>query len=157
MRAVASGVWKAKPLGRKVGTTAYVIGVFDLFHRGHLEFLQAARALGDRLIVAINGDEMVSSYKRRPVNSEADRLAIVSALRCVDRAFVIGGYDNRTQLVRHKVDVIVHGDDWEPESYMEQIVVDREFLDRRGIRLQFVPYYGGVSTSSIIRAIREAP
>ena len=44
----------------------YVIGVFDLFHFGHVELLRRARALGDRLIVAINGDDMVASYKRRP-------------------------------------------------------------------------------------------
>ena len=44
----------------------YVIGSFDLFHRGHVELLRRARALGDRLIVAINGDDIVEKYKRRP-------------------------------------------------------------------------------------------
>ncbi|MCH7868290.1 MAG: adenylyltransferase/cytidyltransferase family protein [Myxococcales bacterium] len=140
-----------------MGTTVYVIGVFDLFHRGHLEFLEASRSLGDRLVVAINGDEMVSTYKRRPVNDETDRLAIVSALRCVDRAFVIEEYDNRQELIRHGVDIIVHGNDWQPDSYMNQIKVDSDFLERHRIRLQFIPYYPGVSTSSIIRAIQESP
>lgn len=45
----------------------YVIGSFDLFHRGHVELLRRARALGDRLIVAINGDDIVEKYKRRPL------------------------------------------------------------------------------------------
>lgn len=157
MRENSSGGWKSFPQSPKTGTTVYVIGVFDLLHRGHLELLKASRDLGDRLVVAINGDEMVSSYKRRPVNGEADRLAIVSALRCVDHAFVILEYDNRRELIRHGVDIIVHGNDWQPDSYMRQIKVDVEFLERHEIRLQFVPYYAGVSTSSIIRAIQEAP
>lgn len=151
-------VWKsfgAKRSRDTAGPIVYAIGVFDLFHRGHLEFLEAARALGSRLVVAVNGDEMVTSYKRKPVHCEADRLTIVRALRCVDQAFVIRGYDNKPALMRHKVDMIVHGDDWKPESYMKQIVVDQEFLDRNRIVLHFVPYYKGVSTSAIIRDLRE--
>lgn len=62
----------------------YVIGVFDLFHFGHVELLRRAKELGDRLIVAINGDEMVASYKRRPFLSERDRLEVVKACRYVD-------------------------------------------------------------------------
>lgn len=58
----------------------YVIGVFDLFHFGHVELLRRAKELGDRLIVAINGDEMVASYKRRPFLSEQDRLEVVKCL-----------------------------------------------------------------------------
>ncbi|MFT5442332.1 MAG: glycerol-3-phosphate cytidylyltransferase [Myxococcota bacterium] len=149
--------FSAQERKRKDGDTVYVIGVFDLFHRGHLEFLEAARALGGELIVAVNGDEMVESYKRRPVSCEADRLSIIQGLRCVDHAFVINGYDNRKELIRHGVDVIVHGNDWEAASYMKQIVVDQSFLDAYKIRLEFTPYYKGVSTSSIIATIKGAP
>ncbi len=139
-------------------TTVYVIGVFDLFHRGHLAFLERARACGDRLVVAINGDDMVSSYKRRPIHSEADRLAIISALRCVDHAFVIGDYDNRRAMLEHEVDIVVHGDDWAAQSYMEQIRATPGFLERHGIELRFLPYTEGISTSAILERIRaEAP
>ena len=134
--------------------TVYVIGVFDLFHRGHLAFLERARACGDRLVVAINGDDMVTSYKRRPIQSEEDRLAIVQALRCVDHAFVIRDYDNRLAMLEHDVDVVVHGDDWAADSYMEQIRVTPRFLERHGIELLFVPYTSGVSTSALIERIR---
>lgn len=74
----------------------YVIGVFDLFHFGHVELLRRAKELGDRLIVAINGDEMVASYKRRPFLSEQDRLEVVKACRYVDDAFIIHGYVRNT-------------------------------------------------------------
>ena len=73
----------------------YVIGSFDLFHRGHVELLRRARALGDRLIVAINGDDIVEKYKRRPYIKEDDRLAVVQACRYVDEAFVIHTFDNK--------------------------------------------------------------
>ena len=136
-------------------TTVYVIGVFDLFHRGHLAFLEKARSLGDRLVVAINGDDMVESYKRRPIHAEADRLAIVQALRCVDHAFVIHDYDNRLAMLENEVDIVVHGDDWEAESYMEQIRVTPRFLERQQIELRFVPYTEGVSTSGVIERIRS--
>jgi glycerol-3-phosphate cytidylyltransferase len=52
----------------------YVIGVFDMFHRGHVEFLKKAKSLGERLIIAVNGDQMVGEYKRKPMMSEQDRL-----------------------------------------------------------------------------------
>lgn len=138
----------------EAGTTVYAIGVFDLFHRGHLAFLERARESGDRLVVAINGDDMVASYKRRPIHDEQDRLAIVSALRCVDQAFVIRSYDNRLALLEHEVDIVVHGDDWDAESYMEQIRVTPRFLDRHGIELRFVPYTEGISTSQLLERIR---
>ncbi len=145
-------------VGEAKGATVYVIGVFDLFHRGHLSFLERARACGERLVVAINGDDMVASYKRRPIHSEEDRLAIVGALRCVDHAFVIRDYDNRRAMLEHEVDIVVHGDDWEARSYMEQIRVSERFLERHGIELRFIPYTEGISTSAILERIRgEAP
>src|SRR5439155_1222287 len=63
-------------------------GCFDLLHVGHIRYLNAARALGDALIVGINGDQSVRELKGagRPVNSERDRAEIVAALECVDQA-----------------------------------------------------------------------
>lgn len=68
-------------------------GVFDLLHIGHLRFLEAARRLGDALVVGVEGDERVRRWKgpNRPIQSEDDRLALITALRVVDSAFVITG------------------------------------------------------------------
>ena len=133
----------------------YVIGVFDLFHRGHVEFLKKARSLGEKLIVAINGDEMVASYKRKPFYSEHDRLEIVKACRFVDEAFIIRDYDNKEYIEKYEVDAIVHGNDWEINSYIEQIRVTKEYLKERNVDLILVPYTSGVSTSQHIKKIKE--
>jgi rfaE bifunctional protein nucleotidyltransferase chain/domain len=61
-------------------------GCFDLLHAGHVRYLAAARALGDALVVALNGDDSVRALKgpTRPINPEADRAEVMAALACVD-------------------------------------------------------------------------
>lgn len=134
----------------------YVIGVFDLFHRGHLELLKRAKVLGDKLVVAINSDDMVESYKRTPFFTEDDRLEIVKALKCVDDAFIIKEYDNKEYIKKHKVNLIVHGDDWPEDSYMEQIRVTKEFLKENNAELVLLPYTEGISTSGLIDLIQKS-
>ena len=84
--------------GRKL---VFTNGCFDLLHVGHVRYLQAARALGDALVVAVNGDASVKALKGpgRPINNEADRAEIVASLACVD--FVVPFHTSRvTELVR---------------------------------------------------------
>ena len=133
----------------------YVIGVFDLFHTGHVELLRRSKNLGDRLIVAVNGDAMVSDYKRKPYMPELDRLKIVKACRYVDDAFVVEGFDNKELLKKHKISKIVHGDDWDRESYLKQIRVDECFLEEHNIEMVFLPYTEGISTGELIKKIKD--
>src|SRR2546427_3500681 len=74
---------RLRALGQKL---VFTNGVFDLLHVGHVRYLQAARALGDALLVAVNGDASVRALKgpARPINSEEDRAEILAALACVD-------------------------------------------------------------------------
>lgn len=134
----------------------YVIGVFDLFHTGHVELLRRSKELGDRLIVAINGDAMVSEYKRKPFMSEIDRLKIVKSCRYVDDAFIVKGFDNKALLKDHKISKIVHGDDWDRDSYLKQIRVDESFLKEHNIEMVFLPYTEGISTGELIKKIKES-
>lgn len=132
----------------------YVIGVFDLFHKGHIELLKRAKSLGQRLIVAVNGDDMVAEYKRKPVHSETDRLETISSCKYVDEAFIIREFDNKKHLEEYNIDAIVHGDDWERNSYMQQIRVTEEYLKARNIDIVLVPYTSGISTSNLIERIK---
>lgn len=135
--------------------TVLVVGVFDLFHAGHVRLLRASRALGDRVVVIVNGDRLTTSYKRAPIMNENDRLEVLQGCRYVDHAEVSNDYSIRDAVVRHGVTQIVHGDDWEIESYKKQICCDDEFLDRYGVRLVLLPYTKGISTSDIIRACAD--
>ena len=83
-----------------------IVGVFDLFHRGHLEFLNEGKEFGDTLYVLINGDSFTEKYKRRPIYSEQDRLAIVSGLSCVDFVEITNSADIKPYLKKYQIDTI---------------------------------------------------
>lgn len=132
----------------------YVIGVFDLFHRGHVELLKNAKALGEKLIVAINGDQMVANYKRKPFYCEQDRLEIIRSCKYVDDAFIIRDFDNKKYIEQYGIDAIVHGNDWERTSYLQQIRVTEEYLQQQNVELVLLPYTQGISTSDLIKRIK---
>lgn len=128
----------------------YAAGVFDLFHRGHVELFRKAKALGDRLVVAVNSDELTAKYKRLPVFSQEDRLEIVRSCRFVDEAFLIFGFDNSGPILNYRVTKIVHGDDWTGDSYLYQLRLTPEFIAKYQIEMIYVPYWHGISTSEAI-------
>ena len=127
-------------------------GVFDLLHRGHVEYLEEARALGDRLVVGVNSDASTRRLKgaSRPIVGEADRLALVSALACVDLA-VLFDDDTPLRLIEAaQPDVLVKGGDYEVAD-----IVGREVVEARGGRVATIALREGLSTSEIVRRIRE--
>ncbi|RTR27954.1 adenylyltransferase/cytidyltransferase family protein [Shewanella atlantica] len=133
-----------------------VVGVFDLFHRGHVEFLKKAASYGDELIILINGDEMTEKYKRRPIYSEQDRATILSAMSCVSLVEVTDSFDVKPIIEKHNIDIIVHGDDWEHESYLKQIRCTEEYLEEHGVSLAYTQYHSTVSTSALLQKIKES-
>lgn len=133
--------------GQKI---VFTNGVFDLLHRGHAEYLEEARSLGDRLVVGINSDASVRRIKgpNRPIVPEAERAELVAALACVDLA-VIFGEDTPAQIIAAVApDVLVKGADWAADA-----IVGREFVEARGGRVVRVPLREGLSTSALIRRI----
>jgi len=127
-------------------------GVFDLVHRGHVEYLEDARALGDRLVVGLNSDASTRRLKgpSRPIVGEQDRAALVRALACVDLVVAFED-DTPLRLIEAvKPDVLVKGAD-----YGVAEIVGREFVESRGGQVTTVPLREGLSTSEIVRRIRE--
>lgn len=124
-------------------------GCFDLLHVGHVRYLQAARALGDALAVALNGDASVRALKGlgRPLNSERDRAEVLAALECVD--FVTIFPDERvTALVREvRPHVYAKGGDYTVESLNAG---ERAALMESGAEIRILPLVPGKSTTGII-------
>ena len=125
-------------------------GVFDLLHRGHVEYLEEARALGDRLVVGVNSDASVRRLKgaSRPIVPEAERAELLEALACVDLAIVFEEDTPLALIEAVQPDVLVKGGDWAVEN-----IVGREFVEARGGRVLNVPLREGLSTSAIVERI----
>ena len=129
-------------------------GCFDLLHVGHVRYLQAARALGDALAVAINGDDSVRVLKGngRPLNREADRAEVVAALECVDYV-VIFTEVRATGLLDHvRPAIYVKGGDYTPETLDAG---ERDALERSGSEIRIVPFEKGHSTSSLVEKVKQ--
>jgi rfaE bifunctional protein nucleotidyltransferase chain/domain len=136
--------------GRRV---VFTNGCFDLLHAGHVALLEAARAEGDVLIVAINSDASVRALKgpNRPVVPEAERAEALLALDAVDHVVV---YDDETPLPAIRAllpDVLVKGADW-----AEDRIVGREEVLSAGGRVVRVELLPGRSTSALVQSIRRA-
>jgi rfaE bifunctional protein nucleotidyltransferase chain/domain len=135
--------------GRRV---AFTNGCFDLLHPGHVRLLEAARAEGDALIVAINSDASVREIKgpTRPVMPQAERAELLLGLDAVDAVVV---YDEPTPLRVIEAllpDVLVKGADWALDR-----IVGREEVEAAGGRVVRVPLVEGRSTTRILERIRQ--
>jgi glycerol-3-phosphate cytidylyltransferase len=132
----------------------YTGGTFDLFHRGHVNFLRQAKKLGDFLVVSLNTDEFCEEYKRKPVMTYEERRDALKSCRYVDAVIKnTGGKDSKPPILEVGPDIIVHGDDWKYESYMRQLGIDKTFLKENKIKLAYIPYTKNISTSEIIKRI----
>ena len=126
-------------------------GCFDLLHRGHVSYLGAARSLGDALVVGLNSDASVKKLKGpgRPVVPEADRAAVLNALRAVD-AVVIFDESTPVRLMRElKPAVYVKGGDYRIEDLPEA-----EVAKEIGTEVRIIPFEEGYSTTGLIERIR---
>lgn len=134
--------------GRLVATG----GCFDLLHRGHIELLEAARALGDGLVVCLNSDTSVRRAKgpERPVVGQEDRARVLAALAAVD-AVVIFDEDTPATVLRDlQPDVWVKGND-----YQDRPLPEAEIVESYGGRIALLPVVAGYSTTSLVHTARR--
>ena len=140
----------ARTQGKRI---VFTNGCFDLMHVGHTRYLQAARDLGDLLVVAVNSDESVRSLNKapdRPIVPEAQRAEVVAALGCVDYVVLFNEPDPHSLIAALQPDVLVKGGDWAVER-----IVGREIVEARGGVVRTIPLVPGVSTTTLIQRIRS--
>ena len=128
----------------------YTCGVFDLFHTGHLNLLERCKAMCDTLIVGVCDDTYVREIKKKePVIEENDRVRILNALKCVDKAELVDIVTTDNKMLAHErfgFDVLFSGDDWKgSERYLK---TERQFSEI-GVAIEYLPYTAGVSTTDI--------
>ncbi|OIQ47147.1 MAG: glycerol-3-phosphate cytidylyltransferase [Gammaproteobacteria bacterium MedPE] len=124
-------------------------GTYDVFHVGHVNILERARAKGDHLIVGVSSDALNMSKKgRNPIYSQDDRIHILESLRCVDEVFVEESLELKEQyLIDHKADMLVMGDDWEGKFDHLKHVCDVVYLPRTP----------SISTTETIEIVKNLP
>ena len=129
----------------------YTTGVYDMFHIGHLNLLKRAKEKCDYLIVGVSTDNVVKEYKHKtPVIPFAERIAIVEAIRYVDKVVPQESMDKIAAWENLHFDVIFHGDDWKGSDMYNKI---EQKLKAVGCDMCFLPHTAGVSTTDILNQI----
>lgn len=129
----------------------YTGGTFDVFHYGHMNFLKQCKLIADEVIVALNTDDFIFSYKkRRPVLSYSEREASLLGCRYVDRVVEnTGGSDSKISIMNVRPSVIAIGDDWASKDYYSQMSFTQDWLNENGIVLIYIPYTRGISSTEL--------
>ena len=127
-------------------TVVYTSGTFDMLHYNHLKMIEYARALGDILIVGVNTDELVASYKSTPIVPFEERLALMKAIKGPDIVIPQKSLNHTDKVKKLHFDVFVVGDDW---------VGKYDYLEEMGITVVYFPYGDGVSSTNLKQRIYE--
>lgn len=121
-------------------TVVYTSGTFDMLHINHLKMIEYARALGDVLIVGVNTDELVASYKSEPIIPFEERIALMKAIKGPDIVIPQHSLDHADKVKKLNFDVFVVGDDWTGKY---------DYLKELGVTVVYFPYGKGVSSSGL--------
>jgi rfaE bifunctional protein nucleotidyltransferase chain/domain len=135
-------------------TVVWTNGCFDIFHAGHARTLQAARALGDVLIVGLNSDRSVRALKgpKRPIVPVQERAEVLAALRCVDHVYVFDELTPENALAKLQPDIHCKGADYAPPH--GKPVPEAHVVEAYGGRIAYLPLLPDVSTTDIVRRIK---
>jgi rfaE bifunctional protein nucleotidyltransferase chain/domain len=157
---------------RAVGqTVVFTNGAFDLLHVGHVRYLQAARALGDMLIVGLNSDSSVRAYKgpARPLIAQDERAELLAALGCVDYVVIFDEPTAEAVVGALQPDIYVKGGDYRPDTSgapplpreagsdpADKPLPEAPIVRAYGGRVVIVPYVPGKSTTNLIERIKDS-
>lgn len=131
----------------------YTTGVFDMFHIGHLNVIRKAKEQCDYLIVGVSTDELVETYKHKlPVICFEERIAIVEAIKYVDKVVPQTSMDKFAAWEKLHFDAIFHGDDWKGSDMYNDI--ERK-LNAVGVDMVFLPHTDGISSTQLTGVIKN--
>lgn len=135
----------------------YTGGTFDLFHRGHVNFLRQCKEIGDTVIVSLNTDEFIYRYKGEyPVVSYEDRKEVLLSCKYVDKVIPNSeGEDSKPTILDVNPKFIVIGSDWAKKDYYKQMNFTQEWLDEHNYILIYIPYTENISTSLIKKKLKD--
>lgn len=125
-------------------TVVYTSGTFDMLHINHLKMIEYARALGDILIVGVNTDELVASYKSTPIIPFEERIALMKAIKGPDIVIPQRSLNHTDKVTKLHFDVFVVGDDWAGKY---------DYLKEQGVDVVYFPYGEGISSSNLKKKI----
>ncbi|MDR0562884.1 MAG: adenylyltransferase/cytidyltransferase family protein [Spirochaetaceae bacterium] len=121
-------------------TVVYTSGTFDMLHINHLKMLEYARSLADVLIVGVNTDELVASYKSDPIIPFEERIALVKALKYPDIVIPQNSLDHREKVEKLHFDIFVVGDDWAGKF---------DYLKEQEVSVVYFPYGAGITSTNV--------
>jgi rfaE bifunctional protein nucleotidyltransferase chain/domain len=136
-------------------TVVWTNGCFDLLHLGHIRNLEAARSLGDVLVVGVNSDKSVRQLKGsgRPIVPETERAQVIAALACVDYVMLFDELTPEAALARLRPDVHCKGADYAPPH--GKPIPEAPIVTGYGGRIEFLPLLPALSTSDLVRRVLE--
>lgn len=143
---IVQTVQKLKTQGKKIVT---LNGSFDILHLGHIRALQEAKHQGDVLIVLLNSDKSIKSYKgpARPINSQKARTGVLSSVECIDYLVLFNEITPKKILAKIKPDIFCQGSDWGKDC------IERGVVEKYGGNVYVLKWAGSFSTSTLIRKI----
>ncbi len=151
MKKLAQRAAELRDMGKKLVATN---GCFDLLHLGHVRYLQTAHALGDALVVGVNGDESARKLKgpNRPLNNERERAEVLAALECVDFVVIFPELRAARFIEMAAPAIYVKGGDYTAETLNAE---ERTALQKIGAEIRIIPFEKGYSTSRLLERLRD--
>ncbi len=146
--------WRKK-LTDKNNRLVMTNGCFDLIHRGHIEYMLAARSKGDKLLIAVNSDKSVQSIKGpdRPLNSEDDRSLVLASMGFIDGIIIFNTPRCDKIIEAIKPDIYAKGADYNIDTIDQ---TERKALEAAGSEIAFISFVPGYSTTSIIKKMDKS-
>lgn len=137
---------------KKGGKVVFTNGCFDLLHAGHVDYLEKAGMLGDRLVVGLNSDKSVKSIKgnSRPVTGEDARGKVLAALSFVDAVVLFDEETPYNLITAVKPDILVKGNDYDKDN-----IIGADFVNSHGGSIYTIPLLEGFSTTSLINKVKQ--